>query len=73
MNSLQERKLFNYPPFTQMVTLEYRHTNRDKSKDFISKLYNKLVLQDDNKKYDIVLLPNSMKRYNQFFFKIIIK
>jgi len=72
INSLQERKLFNYPPFTQMVTLEYRHANRDKSKEFILKLYNKLVIQNKNN-YDISLLPNSIKRYNQFFFKIIIK
>jgi len=56
-----------------MVTLEYRNITENKSKDFITKLYNKLVLLDENREFDITLINNPMKKYNQYFFKIIIK
>ena len=73
ISSLEERKIFNYPPYTQMVTLEYRSMTEVKSKDFITKLYNKLVLLDENRNFDITLVNNPMKKYNKYFFKIIIK
>jgi len=73
ISSLEERKIFNYPPYTQMVTLEYRSITEIKSKDFITKLYNKLVLLDENRNFDITLVNNPMKKYNKYFFKIIIK
>jgi primosomal protein N' len=48
INTLEERKLFNYPPFTEMLTLEYRHKNKQKSIDFMEKLKNKLDLLNQN-------------------------
>ena len=88
IKTLEERKLFNYPPFTEMLSLEYRHKSQEKAKNFIENLKNKLDLENKNnsllnsfplqgkeatKKIEILLVPNPNKRYNQFYYKIIIK
>jgi hypothetical protein len=55
-----------------MATLEYRHINQKKSKDFIKKIYNKLSecnMQD----VEIILNPNIFKKHNQYFSHMIIK
>ncbi len=72
-NTLKERKLFNYPPFSEILTLEYRHKSEIKSKDFMLKLKNRLDLENIDKKIDISLTPNTFKKYNQYYCKIIIK
>ena len=70
--TLQERKAFGYPPFHEMLTLEYRNKNKQKAYDFICQLKNKLDIE--NKSWlDIRLIPHPEKRYNQFYYKIIIK
>ncbi|QFR38782.1 hypothetical protein A9Q91_00925 [Candidatus Gracilibacteria bacterium 28_42_T64] len=71
--SLAERKLFNYPPFTEMLTLEYRHTNKDKAQAFMKQLNNKLSLENTSGNITIQEVPNYHKRYNQYYYKIIIK
>lgn len=73
IKTLEERKMFNYPPFSEMLTLEYRHNNREKAKNFMERLKNKLDLENSNKLIDIKLVPNPTKKYNQFYYKIIIK
>ncbi len=72
LKTLEERKLFNYPPFSEMLSLEYRHTDKQKAKSFITNLKNKLDLEK-NKQTEIVLVPNPSKKHNQFHYKIIIK
>jgi primosomal protein N' (replication factor Y) len=42
IDTLTERKLFHYPPFTEMITLEYRDKSEQKAIDFMVKLKNKL-------------------------------
>ncbi|MFK7779695.1 MAG: primosomal protein N' [Candidatus Gracilibacteria bacterium] len=73
IKTLEERKLFNYPPYSEMLTLEYRHKNKEKAKIFMQKLNNKLDLENSDKLIDIVLAPNPTKKYNQFYYKIILK
>ena len=70
--TLTERKLFNYPPFTEMITLEYRDGNKDKSKAFIENLKNKVDLLN-SWNYEIILNESPRKKYNQYYYKIIIK
>lgn len=71
--TLEERKLFNYPPFIEMATLEYRDTNMQKARNFIENLKNKLDLLNPEKTFDIILNSAPRKKYNQFHYKIIIK
>jgi len=73
IKTLEERKLFNYPPYSQMLTLEYRHKNKEKAKAFMENLKNKLDLENTNKNIEIQFVPNPSKRHNQFYYKIIIK
>jgi len=73
IKTLEERKIFNYPPYTEMLTLEYRDKNQEKAKNFINNLKNKLELEDKDKKIEIVVVPTPSKRYNQFYYKLILK
>jgi hypothetical protein len=56
-----------------MLTLEYRDKNKQKAKDFIENLKNKLDQENRENKYAIQSIPNPQKKYNQYFYKIIIK
>lgn len=88
IKTLKERKLFNYPPFCEIITLEFRNKSQQKAKDFISNLKNKLDLElitlinkkdEQNnilnfiKINEIILNPKFQKKYNQYYYKIIIK
>ena len=73
VKTLAERKLFSYPPFTQMATLEYRQTEKEKAKNFMIKIKDKLDQINQENSYDIILVPNSFKKNNQYFYKIIVK
>lgn len=77
IKTLEERKLFNYPPFSEMITLEYRNKDKQKSKNYIDKIMNKLILEKENFKnnynIEIIPVPNPIKRHNQYHYKIIIK
>ena len=75
IKTLNERKLFNYPPFWEVVTLEYRDKSEQKSREFMEKLNNKLdiLLEESEEKYEIIFNPKSIKRINQYYYKIIIK
>ena len=86
IKTLEERKLFNYPPFSEMLTLEYRHKTQEKAKNFMINLKHKLDIlntplpptsnqwgEEKNKKIEISLVPNPTKRFNQYYYKIIIK
>lgn len=65
--------MFNYPPFTQMATLEYRHKSEEKARDFMIKLQKKIEEYNTQKNFEIIITHNSFKKYNQYYFKIIIK
>jgi len=80
IDTLSERKLFNYPPFTELVTLEYRDKSEKKSLDFMLNLKNKLNLLNPSsskearwRPIEIILNKQSFKKNNQYFTKIILK
>jgi primosomal protein N' len=73
METLAERKIFRYPPFNEMASLEYRHKSEEKAREFMLKIKYKLDTFNIEKKYEIIITPNSFKKYNQYYFKIIIK
>jgi primosomal protein N' (replication factor Y) len=73
IHTLEERKLFNYPPFCEMVELEYRHTDKQKSYDFAKKLSDKLKKLSTENDIQIIFNEKSFKRNNSYFYKIIIK
>ena len=73
VKTLEERKIFNYPPYTEMITLEYRNISKEKAKIFIDKLKNKLEIEKKEKNIEILSIPNPSKKHNQFYYKLIIK
>ena len=73
IKTLQERKLFNYPPFWEIATLEYRHSSEKKSKEFTEKLHNKLIIENENNEVEIIFNKKAIKKINQYYYKIIIK
>lgn len=72
-HTLEERQMFWYPPFTQMTTLEYRHTQKQKAESFMQMLYNKLQILNKQTSYNIQFVSLPFKKNNQYHYKIIIK
>ncbi len=72
LDTLKERKLFNYPPFVEMVVLEYRNKSETKALNFMLNLKNKLDLIND-KGIEIILNKKGFKKYAKFHIKIILK
>lgn len=69
---IDERKLFSYPPFKEMATIEYRDKNKDRAFDFLSQI--KLKLDTLNTwNYDIEMSVKAMKRNDFFIYKIFVK
>ncbi|MDP2395988.1 MAG: hypothetical protein Q8S84_08775 [bacterium] len=71
-----------------MLTLEYRNKSQEKAKNFMINLKNKLEILNTEipppfgtpfekgrnlKNIEINLVPNPSKRYNQYYYKIILK
>ncbi len=72
LHTLEERKLFWYPPFKQFAIIEYRHANREKSIDFLAKVSKKLE-KTISEHTEIIKNPNVFKKHNQYFSTIIVK
>lgn len=73
IDTLNERKLFNYPPFCEMLKLEYRDKSEQKAFNFMTNLKNKLDLLNSEDKIEIILNKQSFKKYNQYYISIILK
>jgi len=73
LDTLQERKLFHYPPFSELIILEYRDKLEKKSLDFMLKLKDKLDQLNKNNEIEIILNKESFKKNNQYFIKIVLK
>lgn len=69
---LEERKIFHYPPFVELVTLRYKDKNKLASIDYINTLKNTLDSYNSGN-FEIIKIDTPTKRDNQFFTKIIIK
>lgn len=72
---LKERKLFWYPPFIEMASIQYKNADKEKSFLFLKEFKEKL--EESNKKQkekkEIILIDNILKRNNKYYSKIIIK
>lgn len=73
LKTLKERQTFHYPPFSEFITLEYRHKDKEKSQQFIEKVHKKLTLLNTENEVEIFKNPNAFKKYNQYYYKIILK
>jgi len=62
--TLTERKEFDYPPYKQMVTLEYRHKDSKKSLTYTQKLLEDLQEIDANKEYIFLRGSSTFKKNN---------
>lgn len=71
--TLTERKIFNYPPFSEYAILEYRNENKEKSLKYTKKLKEKLDSFNKNWEIEIIFIENSFKKYNKYFYRIILK
>lgn len=69
--TLQERKIFNYPPFCEYCTIRYKNISSNETKLFIDKFYE--LLDKNYPNIEITKINSLYKRDNQFFGKIIIK
>lgn len=70
--TLEERKIFNYPPFSEIATLRYKNKYEWNTLRYLMELKHKLESFNDWS-YEIILNKNTFKRNNQFFAQIIIK
>jgi primosomal protein N' (replication factor Y) len=72
--TLTERKIFNYPPFCEFVTVEYRDKDKKKAFEFTKKIYEKLKAENTTEnRIEIILNETSFKKFNQYHYKIILK
>lgn len=72
-HTLEERRDFSYPPFCEMVSLEYRNTDEKKSLDFIKKLEENLKNIDTKNNYDYLASTSTFRKNNAHHAKLIIK
>lgn len=72
IRTLQERKLFSYPPYVEIASVEYREKDKEKSIEFINKVIK--ILEDNNKAWvEIQKINKVMKRHNSYYSKVIVK
>lgn len=69
LQTLEERKIFSLPPFTQLVKLEFRNTSKEKSLLFMTRLKGKLDIINQTQA-KITLSENIRKKYNQYYVSI---
>ena len=72
---LEDRKKFHYPPFSKIIKLEYKHTDKTKSDKESQKLYNQLMSFSQSKMIEISAphptIINKIK--NKYSYQIVIK
>ena len=73
IKTLEERKMFWYPPFNEMIEIEFRDKDKNKAFDFITKIFNKLELCNKWNEYEIDLISTPFKKYSMYHYKIILK
>ncbi len=71
--TLQERKDFLYPPYKEMVTLEYRHKNESQALKFIQKIEKKLQEYNTKNTYQILCGTTSFRKNNSYHVSCIVK
>lgn len=71
--TLRERKDFFYPPYMEMVTLEYRHKDSEKSLQYIQKIHTLLEKFDSENNYQIIAASSTFKKNNTYHASMIVK
>ncbi|PID87602.1 primosomal protein N' [Candidatus Gracilibacteria bacterium] len=72
LKTLNERKIFLYPPYTEIASIEYKNKNKNKSIEFIKEIED--ILKKNNKnQIEIKKINKIMKKHNYFYSKIIVK
>jgi len=71
--TLKERKEYLYPPYTEMVRLEYRHKESIKALEYIKKLETKLKEFDTDEKYNFLCGTSTFRKNNTHHVSLIIK
>lgn len=74
-DTLQERKTFWYPPYKELIRIEYRDENKEKAMLFLKKIEN--ILKNENSKiwnlYEIIFSDIPRLKYNKYHFTLTIK
>ena len=73
MDTLKERRTFLYPPFIEMVTLDFRDINKEKSLHFMEMMKYKLEQSFSPEQCSITLNPIPFKKNNQYHTTLILK
>lgn len=71
--TLKERKEFDYPPYKQMVTLEYRHKDSKKSLAYTQKLLDTLREFDPEEEYIFLRGSSTFRKNNTHHATLIVK
>lgn len=75
--TLSERKKYGYPPYGQLILLSVRDWNKEKVRDIITKLVNKLKIYITNNPIEKIFLAYDRdiweKRWGEWIQKIILK
>lgn len=71
--TLAERKEFDYPPYKQMVTLEYRHKDSKKSLAYTQKLLEDLQEIDTQQEYIFLRGSSTFRKNNTHHATLIVK
>lgn len=75
IKTLEERKLFKYPPYNEVAEINLRNKDKNKWLEQINKLYKKLleINKNYNNKFEINLIKQSYKRNMFHIHKITVK
>ena len=71
--TLKERREFDYPPYKQMITLEYRHKDSKKSLAYTQKLLEDLQDIDEKNEYQFLRGSSTFKKNNTHHATLIVK
>jgi len=71
--TLEERKMFSYPPFGEIATIRYKNEVKGNCLLIIKRIYESLLTYEDAMDYEIICTDLTFKRDNQYFSSIIIK
>ena len=71
--TLQERKEFLYPPYTQILSFEYRHKESEKALAFTQKLEASLQEHNSLGSYRILRGTTAFKKNNTYHAKILVQ
>lgn len=71
--TLSERKDFLYPPYCEILTLEYRHKEQGKALEFTEKLEKKLRDFQEAQNYRILRGTTTFKKNNTYHAKILLQ